>query len=65
MWRPAHGATCKPGPARPGSGYGRAIGRPEPRPELLGDVGERGGEAGRTGTASHGLRGHEAGEVAL
>ena len=31
MRRPAHGATCKPGPCRPASGYGRPIGRPEPR----------------------------------
>jgi hypothetical protein len=31
MWRPAHGATTRPGPARPASGYGRALGRPGPR----------------------------------
>jgi hypothetical protein len=31
MWRPAHGATTRPGPCRPGSGYGRAVGRPGPR----------------------------------
>ena len=31
MWRPAHGATNKPGPCRPASGYGRAVGRPGPR----------------------------------
>ena len=31
MWRPAHGATSKPGPSRPASGYGRALGRPGPR----------------------------------
>lgn len=31
MWRPAHGATSRPGPCRPGSGYGRAVGRPGPR----------------------------------
>ena len=31
MRRPAHGATCKPGPCRPASGYGRPTGRPEPR----------------------------------
>jgi hypothetical protein len=30
MWRPAHGATTRPGPCRPASGYGRAVGRPEP-----------------------------------
>ena len=30
MWRPAHGATTRPGPSRPASGYGRAIGRPQP-----------------------------------
>jgi hypothetical protein len=30
MWRPAHGATTKPGPSRPASGYGRALGRPGP-----------------------------------
>jgi hypothetical protein len=31
MWRPAHGATTKPGLCRPGSGYGRELGRPGPR----------------------------------
>jgi hypothetical protein len=31
MWRPAHGATTRPGPARPASGYGRAVGCPAPR----------------------------------
>lgn len=31
MWRPAHGATSRPGPSRPASGYGRAPGRPGPR----------------------------------
>lgn len=31
MWRPAHGATTRPGPNRPASGYGRALGRPGPR----------------------------------
>jgi hypothetical protein len=31
MWRPAHGATSRPGPYRPASGYGRAVGRPGPR----------------------------------
>jgi hypothetical protein len=31
MRRPAHGATTKPGPCRPASGYGRPVGRPEPR----------------------------------
>ena len=31
MWRPAHGATSRPGPNRPASGYGRALGRPGPR----------------------------------
>ena len=31
MWRPAHGATSRPGPCRPASGYGRALGRPGPR----------------------------------
>jgi hypothetical protein len=30
MWRPAHGATNRPGPSRPTSGYGRALGRPGP-----------------------------------
>jgi len=30
MWRPAHGATSKPGPCRPASGYGRKLGRPGP-----------------------------------
>ncbi len=30
MRRPAHGATSRPGPCRPASGYGRAIGRPGP-----------------------------------
>ena len=30
MWRPAHGATTRPGPCRPASGYGRALGRPGP-----------------------------------
>jgi hypothetical protein len=31
MWRPAHGATSRPGPSRPASGYGRALGRPGPQ----------------------------------
>jgi hypothetical protein len=31
MWRPAHGATSRPGPCRPASGYGRGVGRPGPR----------------------------------
>ena len=31
MWRPAHGATSRPGPCRPASGYGREVGRPGPR----------------------------------
>jgi hypothetical protein len=31
MRRPAHGATARPGPRGPGNGYGRSIGRPEPR----------------------------------
>jgi len=31
MWRPAHGATSRPGPSRPASGYGRIVGRPGPR----------------------------------
>jgi hypothetical protein len=31
MWRPAHGATTRPGPCRPTSGYGRGLGRPGPR----------------------------------
>jgi hypothetical protein len=30
MRRPAHGATSRPGPCRPASGYGRADGRPGP-----------------------------------
>jgi hypothetical protein len=30
MRRPAHGATTRPGPGRPASGYGRAVGRPGP-----------------------------------
>ncbi len=30
MRRPAHGATSRPGPPRPASGYGRALGRPGP-----------------------------------
>jgi hypothetical protein len=30
MWRPAHGATSRPGPTRPTNGYGRAPGRPGP-----------------------------------
>ncbi len=32
MRRPAHGATIRPGPCRPASGYGRAPGRPGPGP---------------------------------
>ena len=28
MRRPAHGATTRPGPCRPASGYGRELGRP-------------------------------------
>jgi hypothetical protein len=31
MWRPAHGATNRPGPCRPTNGYGRALGRPGPQ----------------------------------
>ncbi len=31
MRRPAHGATTRPGPCRPTSGYGRVLGRPGPR----------------------------------
>jgi hypothetical protein len=31
MRRPAHGATCKPGPCRPASGFGQPVGRPGPR----------------------------------
>jgi hypothetical protein len=40
MWRPARGATNRPGPCRPTSGYGRILGRPGPRSDdsLLGDV---------------------------
>ena len=34
MWRPAHGATSRPGPCRPGNGYGRAVARSGPRPNL-------------------------------
>jgi hypothetical protein len=34
MRRPPHGATARPGPARPASGYGRRLGRPGP--EALG-----------------------------
>lgn len=34
MWRPAHGATSRPGPSRPASGYGRALGRPGPEAVL-------------------------------
>jgi hypothetical protein len=30
MRRPAHGATSRPGPPGPASGYGRALGRPGP-----------------------------------
>ena len=30
MWRPAHGATSRPGPSRPMNGYGRVLGRPGP-----------------------------------
>jgi hypothetical protein len=30
MRRPAHGATSKPGPCGPASGYGREVGRPGP-----------------------------------
>ena len=38
MWRPAHGATSRPGPCRPTNGYGRALGRPGPRAhDLLGE----------------------------
>jgi len=62
MRRIAHGGTCKPGPCRPASGYGQPVGRPGPewvqvrRPvgsgalldsELLGHLGESGGEAWR------------------
>jgi hypothetical protein len=34
MRRPPHGASARPGPARPASGYGRRVGRPGP--EALG-----------------------------
>jgi hypothetical protein len=38
MWRPAHGATSRPGPSRPASGYGRVLGRPGPTAcALVGD----------------------------
>jgi hypothetical protein len=30
MRRPAHGATARPGPVRPASGYARPLGRPGP-----------------------------------
>jgi hypothetical protein len=30
MWRPAQGATSRPAPNRPASGYGRVLGRPGP-----------------------------------
>lgn len=30
MRRPPHGATTRPGPDRPASGYGRGVGRPGP-----------------------------------
>ena len=33
MRRPAHGATSRPGPPGPASGYGRALGRPGPAAE--------------------------------
>ena len=32
MRRPPQGATNRPSLARPGSGYGRPVGRPEPNP---------------------------------
>ena len=32
MRRPPQGATSRPGPCRPASGYGRAVGRPGPCP---------------------------------
>ena len=38
MWRPAHGATSRPGPSRPASGYGRVLGRPGP--EVDGPLGD-------------------------
>jgi hypothetical protein len=34
MWRPAHGATNRPGPSRPTNGYGRVLGRPGPRSDV-------------------------------
>ena len=34
MRRPPHGATARPGPSGPASGYGREVGRPGP--EVLG-----------------------------
>lgn len=36
MRRPAHGATSRPGPCAPASGYGRALGRPGPSGSLRG-----------------------------
>jgi len=30
MRRPPHGATARPGPSGPASGYGREVGRPGP-----------------------------------
>ena len=36
MRRPAHGATCKPGPCHPAGGYGQPIGRPGPRVPVAG-----------------------------
>ncbi|MET0921023.1 MAG: hypothetical protein ABWY77_07470 [Acidimicrobiia bacterium] len=37
MRRPAHGATSRPGPCAPASGYGRALGRPGPSGSLRGN----------------------------
>ena len=41
MWRPAHGATTRPGPSRPASGYGRPLGRPGPFDDDPGDPAAR------------------------
>ena len=39
MRRPPHGATARPGPSRPASGYGRGVGRPGPWAHVADPIG--------------------------
>jgi hypothetical protein len=52
VWRPARGATSRPGCCRPANGFGRAVGRPGPRAggPLGSELSEADGE--RAGTSA-------------